>query len=104
MVGQLRSFDTLDCRRKHDHERSDEGSQRVKTTLGSSTAKRRTERTKRRHVGSYETDDSIETYAQDETPEHISTRPSPKELHDEYEELHDESDTVANARKQFFFF
>ena len=67
MVGQLRIFDTLDCRRKHDYERFDEGSQRVKITLGSSTAERRMERTKRRHVVSYETEDSIETYAQDET-------------------------------------
>ena len=40
-VGQLRSFDTLDGRRKHDHERSDEGSQRVMTTLGSGTTERR---------------------------------------------------------------
>ena len=55
------------CRRKHYDERFDEGSQRVKRTLGSSTAERRMERTQRRYVGSYETDDSIETYAQDET-------------------------------------
>ena len=66
MVGQLKSLDTLDCRRKHDHERSDGGSHGVKTTLGSSTAEQRMERANRRYVGSYETDDSIETYAQDE--------------------------------------
>ena len=60
MVGQLRSFDTLDSRRKQDHERSDEGSQRVETTLGSGTIERRC-------VGSHEIDDSIQTYKQDET-------------------------------------
>ena len=42
----VRSFDTLDCRRKHDHEWSDEGSQRVKTTLGSGTTVRRMGHTK----------------------------------------------------------
>ena len=38
--GFFRCTDTLDCTRKYDHERSDEGAQRVAKTLGSNTARR----------------------------------------------------------------
>ena len=36
IAGQLRRTGTLDRGRKHDHERSDEKSKKVKTALGSS--------------------------------------------------------------------
>ena len=81
----------MDSRRKHDHEWSDEGSQRVKTTLGSSTAKRRMERTKRRYVVR-EKSTTQSRRTRRTKREQTSTRPSPHELHEE-------SNIVENARK-----
>ena len=49
VAGQLRRSDTLDRRRKHDHERTDEGQQGVKTTPGPNIARRREERTRKRY-------------------------------------------------------
>ena len=49
MVGQFIRSDTLDRRRKHDYERSDEGPRKVKTTLGPNIA-RSVERTERHYV------------------------------------------------------
>ena len=66
MAGQLRRCDTLDRGRKHDYERSDERSQRVKAALGSGTLERRMECTTRRHVDSREVSVSIKTYTKDE--------------------------------------
>ena len=66
MAGQFRRADALDRRRKHDHERSHEGSKGVKATPGSSTVKRRVKCTTRRHAGSRKVSVSIKTYTKDE--------------------------------------
>ena len=49
VAGQFRRLDTLDRRRKDDHERSDEGPQGVETAPGSSSPEQRMECTTRRH-------------------------------------------------------
>ena len=65
MAGQLKRLDTLDCGRKRDHERSDEGPQGVETAPGSSSPERRMECTTRRHVGSREISVSVKTCTRD---------------------------------------
>ena len=67
MFGQHRCSDVLALRRKHDHERSDEGSPRVKATLGSNIATRNVERTERHYVDPRKIWTLSETYKENGT-------------------------------------
>ena len=82
MAGQLKRSDTFHRRRKHDYERSDERSQRVKAALGSGAPELRIDCTPGRHVGSRKVSVSVKRTRRTKL-EQTSTNLHSEELHDE---------------------